>query len=283
MNLLSLSQPEYGQMFLDNCVLNFCFTDKYFKYFAQKIYTFFKFKYFKYFRGTHYSINKIFMNHISKATFSFLKDIQKNNNREWFTEHKPKYVAAQTEIKAFAQDVLELLSQHDNIEGPKVFRIYRDVRFSKDKTPYKTNIGVGFSRATEALRGGMYINIEPNNTFVGGGFWNPNSPDLKRIRNELSVNAGEFRTIITSKSFKDNFGELKGEALKTAPRGFAKDHPDLDLIRMKQFLVGKDFTNKQALSKDFAHQINETFRAMRPFFDFMSDVLTTNENGESIL
>jgi len=220
---------------------------------------------------------------ISKSTFSFLKDIQKNNNREWFTENKPRYVAAQTEIKSFAADLGALLSEHDNIEDPKVFRIYRDVRFSKDKTPYKTNIGVGFARATAALRGGMYLNIEPGNTFVGGGFWNPNGPDLKRIRNEFAVNAGEFRKILAEDGFVEHFGILKGETLKTAPRGFAKDHPDVDLLRMKQFLVGKDFSDKAALSKDFANEVNETFKAMRPFFNFMSDVLTTNENGESII
>lgn len=220
---------------------------------------------------------------ISKDTFKFLKDISKNNNRDWFTENKPKYVLATNNTKTFAAELAEMMSSHDSIEGPKVFRIYRDVRFSKDKTPYKTNMGVGFTRATDALRGGMYLNIEPGNTFAGGGFWNPNGPDLKRIRNEFAVNAQEFREILASEEFIEYFGVLKGEALKTAPRGFAKDHPDLDLLRMKQFLIGRDFTDKEAMSKDFAVQVNDTFRAMRPFFDFMSDVLTTNENGESLL
>ncbi len=220
---------------------------------------------------------------ISKSTFAFLKDIRENNNRDWFTENKPRYVDAQTEIKAFGSNLGELLAEHDHIEGPKVFRIYRDVRFSKDKTPYKTNIGVSFARATDALRGGMYVNIEPGNTFVGGGFWNPNGPDLKRIRNEFAVNAGEFRRILADDKFVEYFGIIKGESLKTAPRGFAKDHPDVDLLRMKQFLIGRDFSDKDALSKDFASEVNKTFKAMRPFFDFMSDVLTTNENGESII
>jgi len=220
---------------------------------------------------------------ISKDTFQFLKDIKKNNNRDWFAEHKPRYVLAMDNTKAFAADLGEMMAGHDNIEGPKVFRIYRDVRFSKNKTPYKTNMGVGFARATDALRGGMYLNIEPGNTFAGGGFWNPNGPDLKRIRNEFAFNAQEFRDILASKEFIKYFGVLKGEALKTAPRGFAKDHPDVDLLRMKQFLISKEFTDKEAMSKDFAVQVNDTFIAMRPFFNFMSDVLTTNENGESII
>lgn len=220
---------------------------------------------------------------ISKDTFQFLKDIRKNNNRDWFTENKPKYVLAQTNTKAFAAELAELMTGHDNIEGPKVFRIYRDVRFSKNKIPYKTNMGVGFTRATDALRGGMYLNIEPGNSFAGGGFWAPNGPDLKRIRNEFAVNAGEFRDILASDEFIEYFGMLRGDSLKTAPRGFAKDHPDIDLLRMKQFLISKEFTDKEVLSKDFAERVSDTFRAMRPFFNFMSDVLTTNENGESLL
>lgn len=220
---------------------------------------------------------------ISKDTFQFLKDIRRNNNREWFTENKPKYVLAQDNTKAFASELTELMAGHDNVEGAKVFRIYRDVRFSKNKTPYKTNMGVGMTRATDALRGGMYLNIEPGNTFVGGGFWNPNGPDLKRIRNEFTVNAEEFRDILATDEFIKYFTILTGESLKTAPRGFAKDHPDVDLLRMKQFLIGRGFTDKEALAKDFITQVNDTFRAMRPFFNFMSDVLTTNENGESLL
>lgn len=223
------------------------------------------------------------MQTINKDTFKFLKDIQKNNNREWFTENKPKYVLAQDNAKAFAAELAEEMKKHDHIEAPKVFRIYRDVRFSKNKTPYKTNLGIGFSRATEALRGGMYINIEPGNTFVGGGFWNPNAADLKRIRNEFVADTTEFRAIIADPKFIEYFGGLTGDELKTSPRGFAKDHPDLDLIRKKQYLIGRNFSDKEALSKDFLIEIDKTFQAMRPFFNFMSDVLTTNENGESLL
>ncbi len=220
---------------------------------------------------------------ISKETFQFLKDIRNNNNRDWFTENKPRYVLAQTNTKAFAAELADMMAGHDNLEGPKVFRIYRDVRFSKNKTPYKTNMAVGFDRATDALRGGMYLHIEPGCTFVGGGFWGPNGPDLKRIRNEFAANADEFRDILSSEEFINYFGVLRGDALKTAPRGFAKDHPNIDLLRMKQFLISREFADKEVLSKDFAAQVNDTFRAMRPFFNFMSDVLTTNENGESIL
>ena len=220
---------------------------------------------------------------IKKETLKFLKDLSANNKREWFTEHKPKYVLAKDNVQAFADALAEEMQKHDHIEGVKVFRIYRDVRFSKDKTPYKTNIGCGFKRATEALRGGLYLNIEPGNTFVGGGFWGPEAKDLKRIRNEFLVNADAFRKIINAKKFKEYFGSLEGDELKTAPKGFDKDHPDIDLIRKKQFLIGRNFTDKEAMSEDFLSECNKTFKAMRPFFDFMSETLTTNENGESII
>lgn len=223
------------------------------------------------------------MTNISKDTFAFLKAIKKNNNRDWFADNKPTYVEAQDNAKAFAAELVEKMQEHDNIEGAKVFRIYRDVRFSKDKTPYKQSVGIGFKRATAALRGGMYLNIEPGNTFAGGGFWGPNGPDLKRIRQELAVNADELRNIIADPKFNTYFGGLRGEALKTAPRGYEKDHPNVDLLRMKQFLATRSFSDKEAMSKDFMSEVNQTFIAMRPFFDFMSDVLTTNENGESIL
>lgn len=223
------------------------------------------------------------METIQKSTLDFLKELRDNNNRDWFNTNKPKYELAKDNIKAFATALVEEMRKHDHIEGHKVFRIYRDVRFSKDKTPYKTNIGCGFTRATEQLRGGLYLNIEPGNTFVGGGFWGPNAQDLKRIRNEFLVNAEPFRKIINAKKFKDYFGTLKGDELKTAPKGFDKEHPNIDLIRKKQFLIGRDFTQKETLSKDFLKECDKTFKAMRPFFDFMSETLTTNENGESIL
>ena len=223
------------------------------------------------------------MTKIKKSSFDFLKEIKQNNTREWFTENKPRYVEAQQNAKDLSKDIASYLEKHDHIEGAKVFRIYRDVRFSKDKTPYKTNLGISFNRATDYLRGGMYINIEPGNTFVGGGFWGPNAADLKRIRTELALNASEFRAILNTKAFKKNFGSLSGETLKTSPRGFAKDHPDVDLLRHKQFLISRNFTDKEALSESFAQEASNTFKAMRPFFDFMSEVLTTNENGESIV
>lgn len=220
---------------------------------------------------------------LQKSTLAFLKELRKNNNREWFAENKPRYVEAQKDVKQLVAAVEALLNKHDVIESAKTFRIYRDVRFSKDKSPYKTNIGSYFVRATEARRGGLYINIEPGNVFVGGGFWAPNSPDLKRIRQELAYDPSLLRKWMKSKQFKDRFGDLQGDAVKTAPKGYAKDHENIDLLRYKQFLVTEKYTDKDALDPSFAKKCSDTFKAMRPFLDYFSDVLTTDENGESIL
>lgn len=220
---------------------------------------------------------------IDKSTINFLKELTVNNDREWFAEHKPRYVAAHENIKTFMAELEVMLNQHDVIEDHKTFRIYRDVRFSKDKTPYKNNIGTGFTRATAARRGGCYVHIEPGASFVGGGFWSPSTDDLKRIRQELAIDAKPLRKILNSKKFKDNFGVLGGDQLKTAPRGIDKDHPNVDLLRYKQFLVHKTFTDQEVLSADFMKQCDNAFKAMRPFFDYFSLILTTDENGESVL
>lgn len=129
------------------------------------------------------------------------------------------------------------------------------------------------------LRGGYYFHIEPNNSFIGGGFWGPDPKDLLRIRKEINVDASELRAIITDKNFIKVFGELKGDKVKTAPRGFDKIHPDLDLLQFKQYIISKNFTDKEVQQKDFYLKVVETFKAMIPFFDYMSAVLTTDENG----
>ena len=220
---------------------------------------------------------------ISKSTLQFLKDIERNNNRDWFTENKPRYQAAWDEAKVFAAAVEAGLNKKDVIEKSKVMRIYRDVRFSKDKLPYKTNIGVGFTRAGANRRGGYYLHIQPGNTFAGGGFWAPNPADLKRIRDEFHMDAKPIRKIISAKKFKDYFGDLHGEGVKTAPKGFSKEDPNIDLIRKKQFIVTRQFSDQELLSDTFQKEVIKTFEAMRPFFDFMTEVLTTDLNGVSLL
>jgi uncharacterized protein (TIGR02453 family) len=227
------------------------------------------------------------MSTFSKANFDFLKQLQKNNDREWFNAHKDEYLKQHENVIGFADELLLEMNKHDNIETPtgkkSLFRIYRDVRFSKDKSPYKTHWAGGFKRATSQLRGGYYFHLEQGNSMVGGGFWAPNKDDLLRFREDIAADAAPLRKIINSKSFKDTFGSLHGEQLKTCPKGFDKEHPDVDLLRYKQFTVFKKFTDKEVLSPNFAKQVSDTFKKMRPFFDYMSESVTTDANGSSII
>jgi len=221
-----------------------------------------------------------------QSTFSFLKKLDQNNNREWFQKNKVMYEQSQTEMLDFANQVNAEMHKHDLIEdrGKRTnYRIYRDVRFGKDKTPYKTNWAGFFKRATAELRGGYYFQIGPKGSFVMGGFFGPSPKDLLHIRNQLSMGAEPLRQVIESKQFINSFGELKGRQLKTAPRGFDKQHPDVDLLRYKQFVVRHDFSEKEVFSKDFPRVMSDAFQEMRPFFDCMSEMLTTDLNGESIL
>ncbi|RXM45233.1 DUF2461 domain-containing protein [Flavobacterium sp. YO64] len=228
-------------------------------------------------------------NHITipKSSLDFLSHLKENNNKPWFDAHKPDYLKELNHIETFAGALLQELSKTDLIEtasGKKsVYRIYRDIRFSKDKTPFKTFWGGSFTRATNERRGGYYFHIEKGNTFVGGGFWGPNAADLKRIRSEFGHDSESFRTILNSKSFVSTFGTLQGEQLKTAPKGFDTTHEAIDLLRYKQFLVLRRFTDEEVLSTQFLEEALETFKNMRPFLDYMSEVLTTDTNGASIL
>jgi uncharacterized protein (TIGR02453 family) len=223
------------------------------------------------------------MTSISKSTLEFLSELKKNNNREWFAEHKAEFQIEQKKVKDFYKALEEKLKSHDAIDKVKLFRIYRDVRFSKDKTPYKPHFAGSFSRATNKLRGGYYLRVRPGESFLAGGFWEPNKEDLFRIRKEFEMDDSEIREIISNPTFVKYFGKLEGEALKTAPRGFEKEHPAMDLIRMKQFIVVRNFTDDEVLNANFLEELDKTYKAMRPYFNYMSEVLTTNLNGESII
>ncbi|MFK8005405.1 MAG: DUF2461 domain-containing protein [Saprospiraceae bacterium] len=223
------------------------------------------------------------LTHIPTSTLKFIKDLQKNNNRDWFNEHKPRYQKEIELFKNFANTLNDEMSKIDNIERCKTHRIYRDTRFSKDKTPYKKHLSGGLTRATARLRGGYYFHIEPGNSFAAGGFWAPNSADLKRIREEIAIDDKPLRKILKSASFKKMFGTLEGSTLKTAPRGFEKDHPAVDLLRYKQFVVYRKFTDKEIKDPKFVKEVVKTYKAMHPFFNYMSEVLTTDLNGVSIV
>jgi len=216
------------------------------------------------------------------SSVSFFKKLKKNNNRDWFAENKPKFKELQLEIKTFGEELKDRLNEFDNVDRFKLFRIYRDVRFSKDKTPFKTHFGLTWHRTKPLYRGGYYLHISPGKNFLACGFWDPNPNDLKRIRKELEYDAKEFRDIISSKEFFSVWGNLEGSELKTAPRNFDKNHPDIDLIRKKQYIFSISFLDEEVCEPQFINKLENALEKVRPFTDYMSDVLTSDENGESL-
>jgi uncharacterized protein (TIGR02453 family) len=220
---------------------------------------------------------------IYRSGFDYLQKLKKNNHRDWFNANKSTYQKELELVEQFAEALLRELNKHDEIETPSgkksLHRIYRDIRFSNDKTPYKTNWSGNFKRATKYRRGGYYFHLEPGNSYLAGGFWAPNAPDIKRVRDEIAFDAAPLRKILKNKTFINTFGALQGEQLKTAPKGFAAGHEAIDLLRYKQFLLIRRFADKEVLSENFLSEANSTFKNMRPFFDYMSEVLTTDTNG----
>jgi uncharacterized protein (TIGR02453 family) len=222
---------------------------------------------------------------IDKQVFEYLKRLKENNDRDWFAKHKDEYTKANDTVKSFFLEVNTNLQKHDEIEKSKMMRIYRDVRFSKDKTPYKPRFANSFSRLGKSLRGGYFVCLEPGNSFLAGGFWEPSKEDIFRIRKEIEMDATEIKGILSDQTFQENFGNEfhSFNELKTAPRGFDKQHPDVDLLRKKGFVAMRKFTDKEVLATNFVNEIDKSFKALRPFFNLFSDILTTNLNGESIL
>ena len=222
---------------------------------------------------------------IDKQVFDFLKKLKQNNDRDWFADNKSLYTKAHQNAKDTFAAINDKLQAHDEIEKSKMMRIYRDVRFSKDKTPYKPRFANSFSRLGKELRGGYFICIEPGDSFLAGGFWEPSKEDIFRIRKEIEMDATEIKGILSDKTFQQHFGNEfhSFSELKTAPRGFDKEHPDVDLLRKKGFIATRKFTDKEVLSDNFVEEVDKSFKALRPFFNLFSDILTTNLNGESII
>lgn len=221
---------------------------------------------------------------IPKSAFDFLLKLKKNNNREWMQEHKKEYLANEKALKEFYAAVEKELNVTDEIAKAKIFRINRDIRFSNDKTPYNVHRSVSFSRAGAHRRGGYYLRLESENSYMAGGFFNPNPADLLRIRKEFEMDSSEIREILAQKDFKKAFGNFNQEhAVKTAPKGFSKEAENIDLIRLKSYFVNHRFTDEEVFADDFKDNLIHHYQLLRPFFNYMSDVLTTDLNGVSLL
>jgi uncharacterized protein (TIGR02453 family) len=221
---------------------------------------------------------------IHSATLKFLKQLAENNNRDWFNANKNLYISAHENMSHFVDVLITEMNQHDqleNVSGKKsIYRIYNDVRFSKDKSPYSNSFSLSLKRATKYKRGGYYMNVRPGNTYIACGFFAPNVEDLKRIREDIDANYDEWNRILKLKGIKSNYGSIRGAAVLTAPRGYKSDHPAIKLLRLKQFTFRHDFTDEEVLSKNFHKDVAKVYKSIRPFFDYMSEVLTTDANGE---
>ena len=214
--------------------------------------------------------------------YTYLKKLEKNNNREWFTEHKNEFDVAKSEADLIFNAIYQELSKKMELEPLKIFRVYRDVRFSNDKTPYKTHFSAQTGSKKPHKRGGFYFHVQPNRCFIGVGFWGPERDDLLRIRKEIEA-SDELQKIIQSKAIQKEFGEMQGEEVKSAPKGFSKEHERIELLRKKQYLFIKNFTEEEVLAKDFPQKVTKSILVLQPFLDYMTDVLTTDENGETLI
>ncbi|WP_407428561.1 DUF2461 domain-containing protein [Arcticibacter sp.] len=214
---------------------------------------------------------------IEQSTFAFLNSLSENNNREWFQQHKDDYEAARENVLAFTQELIKGIGSFDPTIPSAldakacVMRIYRDVRFSLNKLPYKTNFGIGISAAGKNFPGpGYYIHIEPNVSFVGGGTWHPAADELRNIRQEIDYNFSQWLSILENKDFKTEFGGLDTEdRLKTSPKGYSSDHPGIEYLKLKSFVVSKQLSNKQLSSEASIASLTETARTLYPFMDFL--------------
>lgn len=221
------------------------------------------------------------MFNLSPDTFPFLEELKANNQREWFQLQKSRFKDIQATNTIFFHSLGEKMNEFDEIESVKPFRIYRDVRFSKDKSPYKTHFSCRFFRASIYNRGTYYLHLEPANSFCAAGFYGPNKEDLFRIRKEFEIDASEIREILTQKKVREFFPNgIEGEELKTAPRDFDKNHSAIDLIRKKQFYLKKTLSDSEVLSPNLSEILKLNFQVTVPFLNYMSEVVTTNLNGE---
>src|SRR5258708_6871958 len=225
---------------------------------------------------------------IKKSTLVFLKKLSGHNNRDRFNANKDQYEQAKENVEQFCDALIQRMNAHDQIETPSgkkaLFRIYNDVRFSPNKDPYNPRFAAYFKRVKPMLRGGYYFWVTPGNSKVGCGFSYPNPEDLKRIREDIASNYDDWNRFLNSKSLKSFFGNMKrGNQVKSTPRGFPRDHPAIDLLRYKQYWFERSFSDKEVLAGDYLTKVCKTFRGIRPFFDYMSEVLTTDLNGEVVV
>ena len=214
---------------------------------------------------------------LTKDVFQFLEALKENNNREWFTANKGLYEVAHRQAEAFVQDVINGISCFDKEIEPVaaskcIFRIYRDVRFAKDKTPYKTNFGASIAKGGRKMgTAGYYLHLEPGGSFVGGGIWMPEAATLKNIRSEIYFNSTEFESILLEKQFKKTYRSLGDfDKLKKAPKDFPADFVDVELLKYRSYVVTQAVSTEMALSPGYLEHVLRAFRVLKPLVDFLN-------------
>ncbi|MBI5029600.1 MAG: DUF2461 domain-containing protein [Chloroflexi bacterium] len=213
-----------------------------------------------------------------KPTLTFLAQLESHNNKAWFDAHRSEYLRAKTNfenfVDCFIADFRPIENFGDLAAASCTFRINRDIRFSKDKSPYKTNMGAHIMRGgRKSGLLGYYINLAPHDeSFLAGGMHMPESEPLNKFRQAIDRDAKKFEKIVGRKEFVQAFGKIEGEKLKTAPQGFARDHPAIEWLKLKEVVAMHRLTDKQVLSADFLPNTIQTFKALKPFIDHLNSV-----------
>ncbi len=213
---------------------------------------------------------------LQEKSLSFIKSLAKNNNKAWFDKHRDEYQACKEDFEEFVSALIGHMAKSEpefaELKAKDaIFRIFRDVRFSKDKTPYKAHLSAGLSKGGKKFAGaGYYIHIEPGKSMAGGGLWMPETPLLKAVRQEIDYNFKEFKQIISKAAFKKLFGDIEGERLKTLPQGYSADNPAAEYLKMKSFVASHKFGDVDLTSKNLVKKVGDVFATMKPFIDFMN-------------
>jgi uncharacterized protein (TIGR02453 family) len=219
------------------------------------------------------------MEPVKKSTLEFLTAIERNNNRDWFISNRSLYLEAKDNFESFVQELINKIITFDPIlKGLEVkncvYRLNRDIRFSNDKSPYKSHLGAFIVRGGKKNGdkfAGYYFHIEPGKSIIAGGAYMPPAPWLSAIREKISETPDEFIDIINSKKFKKYFGKIEGEKLKKMPKGYPADHPQIELLKFKSYLIINEVPDKKVLSDDYFDYVIEVFRAMKPFNDYLNE------------
>ncbi|TAM98571.1 MAG: DUF2461 domain-containing protein [Chitinophagaceae bacterium] len=218
---------------------------------------------------------------LQPSTITFLRQLKRHNQKAWFDINKEKYLDAKADFENLVQQIIVEYGKIDpDIAALQVkdcvFRIYKDVRFSKDKTPYKTHFAAGINKGGKKVHfPGYYFHAEPGGyTYCGGGIWRPDAAELKKIRQEIDYNLEDFKSIIKDKRFLRLLGDLDdADTLVRAPQGYEEDNPAIKYLKMRSFITGVSFTDEELTSKELLKKIIHTFTVMKPFIDFLSTAL----------